>query len=48
MVREKEPDIKTRNLGWNTSSTKVDYWRWEKVEGERRRKRERQKEKEKK
>lgn len=29
----KQPDIQTRNLGWDPGSTEVDYWRWEKAEG---------------
>lgn len=29
----KQPDIQTRNLGWDPGSTEVDYWRWEKLGG---------------
>ena len=46
MGREKQPDIQTGHLGWDPRSTKVDYWRWEKVGGERRQgEREREREK---
>lgn len=34
--REKQPDTQTRNLGWDPVSAKVDYWKWEKVGGQKR------------